>query len=359
MAAPRVFLSSTCYDLAEVRDSLESFMAGAGMQPCLSEHGDVFFHPDLHTHVSCVSEISNCQLFVLIVGGRFGGKYVADPAKSIVNAEYAAARELGLPVFAFVKREVLDDHRLYQKNKNNKAIDQIEFPSIEKQEHARQIFEFIDHVRLAKTNNGITSFEFTRDIEDLLRKQWAGMLFEALQQRRLRDQIDAQMNVLNKLATTGEQLEQLVKKIYQRIDIEAAPGVIKDVEEISEARDFFKELDIYFEGLFVKSTLEEVAAINPGADWVKFLTATNDFKTATYPVRGDDEETQNMKCLERFGAPRVLFLNPHTEIHRPMFLLIQRLRKSYAAFRKLSDEQRAGVLREIEEFAPFKPATQR
>lgn len=356
MASPRVFLSSTCYDLAEVRDSLESFMAAAGMQPCLSEHGDVFFHPDLHTHVSCVSEISNCQLFVLIIGGRFGGKYVADPTKSIVNAEYAAARELGIPVFAFVKREVLDDHRLYQKNKNNKIIDQIEFPSIEKQEHARQIFDFIDHVRLAKANNGITSFEFTRDIEDLLRKQWAGMLFEALQQRRLRDQIDAQMNVLNKLATTGEQLEQLVKKIYQSIDVEAAPGVIKDVEEESEARDFFKELDIYFEGVFAKSTFEEVAAINPEPDWAKFLVATKDFKKTTYPVGGEGEQTRPMQCLERLGAPRVLFLKPDPERHRPMFLLIQRLQKSYAAFLKLSKEQQLKVLRDIEEFVPFKPS---
>lgn len=83
MAAPRVFLSSTCYDMAEVRDSLKSFIESYGFEPCLSDYGDVFYHPDLHTHESCINEISNCQLLILLIGGRFGGSYVADTSKSI------------------------------------------------------------------------------------------------------------------------------------------------------------------------------------------------------------------------------------------------------------------------------------
>ena len=74
----------------------------------------MFYHPDLHTHDSCINEIGNCHLFVLLIGGRFGGTYVTDPAKSIVNAEFTAARERNVPVFTFVRRDVLDDHRLYQ-----------------------------------------------------------------------------------------------------------------------------------------------------------------------------------------------------------------------------------------------------
>jgi hypothetical protein len=49
MAIPRVFLSSTCYDLATVRDSLGNFIESIGFEPCLSDRGDVFYHPDLHT----------------------------------------------------------------------------------------------------------------------------------------------------------------------------------------------------------------------------------------------------------------------------------------------------------------------
>jgi hypothetical protein len=73
MAVPRVFISSTCYDLDAIRDSLRSFIESVGFDPCLSDRGDVFYHPDLHTHDSCINEIGNCHLFVLLIGGRFGG----------------------------------------------------------------------------------------------------------------------------------------------------------------------------------------------------------------------------------------------------------------------------------------------
>ena len=99
MAIPRVFISSTCYDLSEVRDTLVTFIQSFGFEDTLSERGDVFYHPDLHTDKACMREISNCHLLILIIGGRFGGTYITDTSKSIVNAEYEAARQLKIPVF--------------------------------------------------------------------------------------------------------------------------------------------------------------------------------------------------------------------------------------------------------------------
>lgn len=183
MAAPRVFISSTCYDLAEERDGLAEFCESFGFDTTLSERGDVFYHPDLHTHLSCVRETSNCHLFILIIGGRFGGKYKVEPRKSITNAEYAAAIQNGSPTFAFVKQEVLNDHNVWQRNKDLPFAKDIQYPSIDKHEHAEEIFKFIDTVRLAPVNNGMFGFRLGRDIHDMLRKQWAGMMFDYLQNR--------------------------------------------------------------------------------------------------------------------------------------------------------------------------------
>ncbi len=155
MAFPRVFVSSTCYDLGEIRDGLVSFITSYSYEPVLSERGDIFYHPDFHTHESCIQEIDNCQLFILIIGGRFGGHYIIDRKKSMVNAEYEAARHCAIPVFSFIKREVLEDLRLYEKNKANKDIvGKIVFPSIEQQEYAHDIFELINEVRNSPVNNG-------------------------------------------------------------------------------------------------------------------------------------------------------------------------------------------------------------
>ena len=140
MAIPRLFISSTCYDLSEVRDSLVDFTKSFGFEPVLSERGDVFYHPDIHTHDSCLKEIENCQLFILIIGGRFGGSYVADTKKSIVNAEYNMAIEKQIPVFTFVKSNVHSDHHVYLKNKTSPLLKDIVFPSIENNAFAKKIF---------------------------------------------------------------------------------------------------------------------------------------------------------------------------------------------------------------------------
>lgn len=241
MANPRVFISSTCYDLSEVRDSLVEFIRSFGFEPVLSDRGDVFYHPDIHTHDSCLNEVGNCQLLILLIGGRFGGSYRADPNKSIVNAEYAAARDRKIPVFTFVKRSVHSDHSVYGKNKNNKALSEIVFPSIDNNKNAKQIFEFIDEVRHAKVNNGFFPFDFAREIADLLRKQWSGMFFEFLQQRSVAEQMQTTTNLLKSISTAGEKVEELVKRLYQHVDSDGAAQSIADVEQKAITRQFFEQ----------------------------------------------------------------------------------------------------------------------
>ena len=49
MAIPRVFMSSTCYDLQEIRFQLRHFIEEIGYDPVMSEFGDIFY--DLGQHV--------------------------------------------------------------------------------------------------------------------------------------------------------------------------------------------------------------------------------------------------------------------------------------------------------------------
>lgn len=241
MANPRVFISSTCYDLSEVRDGLFEFIKSYGFEPVLSERGDVFYHPDIHTHDSCLKAVENCQLFILIIGGRFGGSYIADTKKSIVNAEYATAMEQKIPVFTFVKRNVYSDHGVYLKNKRSPSLNSIIFPSIDDKTHAEKIFKFIDDVRLAPVNNGFFPFDFARDIVNLLRKQLAGMFYDFLQERTSSDQLKKTTNLLKDISIAGEKVEELVKSLYRHID-KSADEKIDNVEKHSITKEFFEEI---------------------------------------------------------------------------------------------------------------------
>ena len=81
MAKPRIFVSSTYYDLKHVRSSLELFIESLGYEPVLSEKGDIAYTPEQALDESCYREASSADIFVLIVGGRYGSVASGDPGK--------------------------------------------------------------------------------------------------------------------------------------------------------------------------------------------------------------------------------------------------------------------------------------
>ena len=64
MARPRVFLSSTYYDLRHIRNDLERFVKELGYEPILSERGHIPYGKDEALEQYCYREISNCDILV-------------------------------------------------------------------------------------------------------------------------------------------------------------------------------------------------------------------------------------------------------------------------------------------------------
>ncbi len=280
MAYPRVFISSTCYDLKEVRDTLFEYIEDLHYIPVLSDKGDVFYHPDIHTHDSCIHEIETCQLFVLIIGGRFGGTYKADVEKSIVNAEYESAVKLDIPIITFINRSVYEDHRVYIKNKkdNPDNFEKIIYPSIENQKYAIKIFQFIDKVRKAEYNNAVFPFEFGREIKRHLGQQWAAMLFDFLRQRKNTKDLSVTNNLISDLTLINEKTEQILNKIYHSVDKENATEVIEDIDEFYDGKKFLLELSQTFPNLKLsKASMERYTSVKSEHSMAEFLMSTGDF----------------------------------------------------------------------------------
>lgn len=203
-----VFISSTCYDLdgaGKLRVPLRKLCSILGYHAILSENGDILYHPIDHTHTSCLKAVENADFVVAIISGRFGGKpvpaaitYLESSRKfkpkddkykncSISQLEVIYALELGIPVFPFVFQDVMDDHKLYGEDKKNKIHRKRArlFHSIEKQDTAPLIFEFIDLVRLRKTgNNAITTCTNFKDIKTHLVKQWSAYFKDFVSRQR-------------------------------------------------------------------------------------------------------------------------------------------------------------------------------
>ncbi|GEB88102.1 uncharacterized protein DUF4062 [Zymomonas mobilis] len=108
MARPRVFVSSTYYDLKYIRASLEGFIESIGFEAILFERGNIPFHSDTPLDKSCYHEAENADIFVLIVGGRYGSPTsdshhtTGQPLEghlSITRREFNSAQERGIPTF--------------------------------------------------------------------------------------------------------------------------------------------------------------------------------------------------------------------------------------------------------------------
>lgn len=239
MARLRVFVSSTCYDLDIVRSELRPFIVNCGYEPVMSDYSDVLFDPRLHTHDSCVKEVVGCDVVVLIIGSRFGGTAVpaalgsvdwdavagmstsptavlSKDKLSITQLEVIKAVESSVPVYAFVDERVLHDHLVYEKNKDNPlVVDQMVFPSIQKKETAKYIFEFINFLSHRLTGNSVIGFSRLEEIRLHLVSQWSQLFQRLLEEsqtrtaeaRRYRDFSerieDLKAVVLASLATPG------------------------------------------------------------------------------------------------------------------------------------------------------------
>ena len=168
---PAVFVSSTCYDLKQIRHFIEDDL---GYEAILSEYDSFPIDPDKDTINNCLRVVEQrADIMVLIVGGRYG--YITDHGnKSITNLEYLRAKSKGIPIFVFVDRKVIDILPIWKKNKTADFSNVVD---------SSKIFEFVDLLR-NKDSNWVHEFNTGKDIKNCLKKQLAYLVNDSLYLRR-------------------------------------------------------------------------------------------------------------------------------------------------------------------------------
>lgn len=212
MPAPRVFVSSTCYDLATIRENLDRFINCLGYTPILSEKGNVFYDPETGVDDACIADVPMCNIFVLIIGGRFGSEY-KDTGKSITNMEFEAALDSKVPIFTLIKEEVWTYYKFWKSNIDNRQEDtqKMEYPGVE----STEIFEFIAEVENSPTNNAIFPFSNYENIETYLQQQWAGMMYQFL---TYESQARQNEETLNAIAEMNKKIEFITRQIAESME---------------------------------------------------------------------------------------------------------------------------------------------
>ena len=168
---PAVFVSSTCYDLKQIRQNIRDFIEDdLGYEAVLSEFDSFPIDPDMDTVNNCLRVVEErANIMVLIVGGRYG--YITNHGeKSITNLEYLRAKMKGIPIFVFIDQSILNILPIWKKNNTADFSEIVDSP---------KIFEFVDTLR-NKDSNWVHEFNNGKDIIDCLRKQISYLVNDCL-----------------------------------------------------------------------------------------------------------------------------------------------------------------------------------
>jgi hypothetical protein len=215
MARPRIFISSTFFDLRQVRADLDRFIKEMGYDPIRNEQGNIPYGKEEKLEEYCYKEIGNIDILVSIIGGRFGS-VSSEGSYSISQMEVNTALKLDKQVFIFIEKNVYAEFRTYLSNKDNKKVKYhyVDDP---------RIYEYIDFLEALQKNNPIQAFESSEEIIFYLREQWAGLFQRFLQeQRRFKE-----VNILQGIENTANTLNQLINYLAdEKKDTEFA---IKDI----------------------------------------------------------------------------------------------------------------------------------
>jgi hypothetical protein len=155
-----VFVSSTVGDFAPLRRDLCAWLRTRHMEVLQSEDFAFPVTPGVHSHDACLRAVERAHVLVVLVGERFGGRYL-ETDQSITWREVAEAKRRDIPVIAVVTKTVNDEIRRKQG-----------IPS-----HLNDVARFVQYLRHG-------------DVDNWVHLEWDGSFGEI---RRI---LDARLNTL-------------------------------------------------------------------------------------------------------------------------------------------------------------------
>lgn len=122
----KIFISSTCYDLIDLRSELKEFFDEIGLIPILSDNISSEFSTEYNTNSIqiCLNNLADCDTVIFVLCQRYGSslKKAGFGDYSATHLEYLEAKRLDKKILFFVRDRFLADHDTYRKTNDLKSL---------------------------------------------------------------------------------------------------------------------------------------------------------------------------------------------------------------------------------------------
>lgn len=246
-----IFISSTDYNLIDLRAELAKYLSDLGYRPILSSSDG--FHdnsPDLEPWESCLQVLQSAYVMVLVIDGKYGDTFEWKNFSSIIgerkvsptHAEYLLAHKTKMRMLVFVRKELLTYYQTYRtaiinsKGDKTKAKESL---AISLPKHiAFETLEFIEEVKNTRPIPWIKPFENVTEIKQEIQKKMLNELAELFlfKNKHLEAVVRAFSTVLDDLPADKrkETLEKIGATKELIIEVETQTKVILDLKKEKE-----------------------------------------------------------------------------------------------------------------------------
>jgi hypothetical protein len=171
----RVFVSSTCYDLLDLRSELRHFLEDNAFSVALSEDPNSPFvvDPNDNSIASCLTNVESADVVVCLLDRRYGDLLTLRGLEglSATHAEARKARELKRPIFFFIRDRAWLEFQQLQSNHDYKTS----WVEPTNAEVRRKWFEFVAEVSALPKSHSLSNwcdqFTSTVDLKTLVLKR--------------------------------------------------------------------------------------------------------------------------------------------------------------------------------------------
>lgn len=169
-----VFISSTCYDLIDLRAELADFLDSKGFITRASDNPYRFdVDPTEDSIRSCLRNVETADVVVCIVDGRYGPPLPPDNKFSATHHEVKRAREIGKPVYIFMRDKALADYDLLRRDSSLPT----RWVESNNEDHRKKWLDFIEELKslpaaqVAGHSNWVDPFQTSVQLKKLVLKR--------------------------------------------------------------------------------------------------------------------------------------------------------------------------------------------